>query len=132
MDGIKNSVQSVYVLAGPAIISSNAETNLGKYGTVTRIYGSDRYATCILVNEKFADVLTGDSMCLACGTNYPDALAGSVLAAKLRSPLMLVGKTLTDGQRTYVRSRHPAHVYAFGGTFVLSDEVFDEVKQAAK
>ncbi len=132
MDGIKDSVQSVWILAGPAIISSNAETNLGKYGTVTRIYGSDRYATCILVNEKFADVLTGDSMCLACGTNYPDALAGSVLAAKLRSPLMLVGKTLTDDQRTYVKSRHPAHVYAFGGTFVLSDEVFDEVKQAAK
>ncbi len=126
------SFSRIWILAGPAIINSNAETNLKKYGGVTRIYGSDRYATCIKVNETFADVLSGDSLCLACGTNYPDALSGSVFAAKERAPMLLVGSSLTADQAAFVKARHPAEVYAFGGPGALSDAVLEAVKEAAR
>ncbi len=126
----KKPLRNIYILAGPAVIDSRAETSLGKYGAVTRIYGHDRYETCTRINESFALNLYGDALCLACGTNYPDALAGSVFAAKLHAPLMLAGKALTDGQKTYVKNKFPASIYAFGGTGALSDKVLNEVKLA--
>ena len=125
-------VEKSYVLGGPGLIAPQAETSLGAYSTVERIYGDDRYDTCIRVNNRFADVLNGDSLCLACGTNYPDALAGSVFAALKHSPLLLVRTTLTDGQQQYIHAKDPAHVYIFGGTGVVSEEIVDQVKAAAK
>ena len=60
---------------------------------VVRIYGSTRYETGI----KSADALKEqlgveqfDSVILACGTNFADALAGSYLASVRNAPILLV------------------------------------------
>ena len=134
-DSIKKYMNScgntnfMIVIGGPTLINSNAETEMKKYGTVDRLYGSDRYETCIIIDTAFNDILNGDSLCLACGTNYPDALSGSVFAAFCHAPLMLVrGSDLTDLQKQYVYSKAPVNIFAFGGTGALSQSVLDEAK----
>ena len=123
------SIDFSVIIGGPALISTNAENALSRYGGVDRIYGSDRYETCIRIDATFRNILTGNSICLACGTNYPDALSGSVLAADLRAPLVLVrGNRLTALQEEYLDWIVPENVFAFGGTGVLSDEIISNVK----
>ena len=126
------SVEKAYIISGPGVIRPNADTAIGAFGPVQRIYGADRYETCTRINRTFADVLDGNSLCLACGTNYPDALAGSVFAAKYHAPMVLVRGGLTAEQAAYVKEKAPENVYAFGGAGVLPDSVLEAVKKAAR
>ena len=120
------------IIGGPALISTDADTALKKYGEVERIYGSNRYETCVFINAAFSDILDGDSICVACGTNYPDALSGSVLAAFCHAPLLLVsGNTINQLQQEYVYWKAPLNVFAFGGTGVLTQAVISAIKEYA-
>ncbi len=65
-----------------------AETN------VIRSSGTDRYATAICGADNLKKILGKDRfdcIIIACGTNYPDALAGSYLSARRDAPILLVG-----------------------------------------
>ena len=57
---------------------------------IIRIQGNDRYETSINVVKYFN--LDSDTITFAYGETFPDALAGSVLAAKYNSPIILVDK----------------------------------------
>ena len=124
------SVKKSYILGGPAVIASKAETILGAYGPVQRLYGATRYDTCLLVDRTFADLLRGSAVCLACGNNYPDALAGSVFAAKCRAPLVLARSSLTAEQTAFIQQRASRSVYAFGGSGVLGEAVLTQARRA--
>ena len=92
----------------------------------TRVFGANRFSTCVAVNEKFANVLNGDMLCVATGMDFPDALAGGVYAAINKAPLFLVNgklKTpqLTDEQKAYLKTKAAAKITAFGGTGVVPD-----------
>jgi len=128
LDGCKDTLEKIYIIGGTGVISEDAETNLGAYvDKPERVWGHSRYETCINVNTRFADVLDGETLCLACGFNYPDALAGSVLAAKERAPLLLVDRSLSEEQKTFIRGRAPSRVFIFGGTGAVSEQIYDEV-----
>ena len=120
-----NQLMSTYIIGGTSAISSAAETNIKNYCPfVTRVHGSNRYDTCIKVNTLFAAFLTGKSVCLATGTNFPDALAGGVLAAKEAAPVILtVGNTLTADQQKTIGGRSFTKVYVFGGKNAVSNDV---------
>ena len=93
----------------------------------TRVAGANRFETCVAVNEKFADVLGGDKLCVATGMDFPDALAGGVYAANNNAPLFLInGKlktsNLNDKQKAYLIEKKPSSITAFGGTSVVPDD----------
>lgn len=77
------------------------------YEDVWRVYGKDRYKTSYAIAdalkkeldvERFATVIVAD------GTNFPDALAGSYLAAKKNAPIILVnGKAMSSNEETVVQ-----------------------------
>ena len=67
-----------------------------------RIAGSNRYETCHSVNIRFESLLNGSSVCVAKGLDFPDALAGGVLAAMNNSPLLLADNALKDSQKFYL------------------------------
>ena len=125
-------LEHIYIVGGPGVISEDAETNLGVFGKVDRIYGATRYETCTKVNTFFKDVLDGNAMCVAFGNNYPDALSGSVFAAKQHAPLLLVNTALTDVELNFVKERAPKHFHVFGGEGVVSNEILEQLKEAAK
>ena len=117
------------ILSGPAIVKSTAEDNIKNCGisSVDRIYGADRYETCLKINETYSELLDGDSICIATGTNYPDALAGGVFAALNGAPLMLVGQKFTDAQKDYLAGLPSGNAYIFGGTGAVGDNIVHEL-----
>ena len=143
LSSIKGKVKKAYVIGGSGVISDNmmktvASTIGLRYGaTITRLAGQNRYETCVEVNTQFADVLTGPSMALATGQDFPDALAGGVFAASNRSALFLVNtgfKTpkLLDFQIDYLKDKKAKKFFVFGGTGVLSDPAVALVKSNSR
>ena len=120
---IKNKVKNAYVIGGKGVISDDMMSKAAKalgLQKATRIAGKDRYSTCVAVNDAFKNVLTGKMICVATGTNFPDALAGGVYAAAKKSPIMLVnGKTssltLTDTQKSFLKGRTINAITVLGG-----------------
>ncbi|MFP3423367.1 cell wall-binding repeat-containing protein, partial [Bacillus sp. SIMBA_161] len=51
--------------------------------------GASRYETNSAIINHFKGSFVGREMFLSTGANYPDALAGSVFAAKTKAPLVL-------------------------------------------
>ncbi|WP_422123940.1 cell wall-binding repeat-containing protein [Planococcus sp. X10-3] len=85
-----------------------------------RYGGKDRYATGLEVNSKLK-MSTGKAF-IATGTNFPDALAGSVLAAKNDAPILLVkGDTIPEETATQLGSYESYAI--FGGAGAVGEPV---------
>ncbi len=129
------SVKNAYVIGGEGVISNDMATKAAKalgLSKATRVAGADRFATCVAVNEKFADVLDGDSICVATGMDFPDALAGGVYAALNKAPLFLInGKAktpqLSDEQKAYLKTKAAGKITAFGGVGVVPDSHIEDI-----
>jgi putative cell wall-binding protein len=76
------------IAGGPNSVSPGIEGSLRARGSVVRQDGPDRFAASVSVN---AGAFTKSSTAyLATGYNYPDALAGGVLAGLKKAPLFVV------------------------------------------
>ncbi len=128
------SVKNAYVIGGEGVISKDMLNKAGKAlgVTPTRVAGKNRYATCTEVNNKFKDVLTGSSVCVAKGLDFPDALAGGVFAAANKAPLFLADNTLKDEQKTYLKGKKADTFYVFGGTGAVPDKLVSEITTTSK
>jgi putative cell wall-binding protein len=88
----KPQITKVIIVGGSAVIptgitSAITACNISS-SNITRIVGSDRYETNLLVQKQFFP--NAQSGFAASGESFPDALAGSPLAGKLGYPLFLV------------------------------------------
>ena len=129
------SVKNAYIIGGTGVITDNMLKKVGTALGVTpkRLDGKDRYETCVAVNNEFKSLLSGKSICVATGADYPDALAGGVYAAINKAPLFLInGKAqtliLSDKQKAYLKTLTPNMMYVLGGIGVVPDS---HVKTAA-
>jgi putative cell wall-binding protein len=89
----------------------------------TRRYaGADRYATAVEISKRSPSGTT--ELVIATGEAFPDALAGTPLAAAHRVPLLL---TRRDGLPTEVyeevKRLQPTTVFVLGGTAAVSADV---------
>ncbi|MFF1572869.1 cell wall-binding repeat-containing protein [Leifsonia sp. NPDC058292] len=102
----------------PAIAAALA----GKAASVTRVGGIDRYATSQAINsDAFA---SASSVYIANGLNFPDALAGAVLAAENTAPLYVTRTTcMVPGLLTGAAGLHASTITLLGGTGVLTPAV---------
>ncbi len=131
LNKVKDSAKKGYVIGGTAVISEGMRSSLGiALGSqdIERVSGSDRYATCVEVNRRFADVLDGTSLCIAKGLDFPDALAGGVLAALKGSPLFLADKTLYPSQTSYLKESTVSSVYVFGGENAVPESLVKQIR----
>ncbi len=119
------NIKNVVVVGGTGVISSSVEDNLKSMGiTVTRLAGQDRYATALEIIKHFAPSDGYKSISISSGENYPDALAGAVLAAKNNTPLVLVSQdSASDAMAQYVNKNTLDKSYIFGGTGAVSDNI---------
>ena len=94
----------------------------------TRLSGKDRYATSLLAADALKDVLgveTFDTVILASGTGFADALAGSYLAAMRSAPILLVSDSQIPRIREYLQTNlsPDGTVYLLGGKGAVSAQV---------
>ncbi|WKZ81656.1 MAG: cell wall-binding repeat-containing protein [Acidimicrobiia bacterium] len=90
---------------------------------VCRIYGADRYATAAAVSQ---DSFPGGAgiVFIATGSDFPDALAGGAVAARLGAPLLLVGDDHLPSSTTAELARlEPSQIVLLGGTAAISETV---------
>ena len=82
----------IVVLGGTGVVSAQVASSLASYtsGDVTRVSGSDRYATAAALSLRaFPNGAT--TAYVASGLTFPDALSGGAAAAANGAPLLLVG-----------------------------------------
>lgn len=118
-------VEKAYVLGGTAAIGDGITGSLSGAGvkTVERIGGSDRYDTSLKIAERFNSVFSADCVSFATGKSFPDALSGSVFAAKMSSPVLLTDNShIYNGMKKYISGKELRRVYIFGSDSAVSDK----------
>lgn len=116
--------QRVVVLGGAPAVADTVLTAIGNAaGTtdVTRLEGSNRYATAAAVAAEFTDP---DVVYIATGQNYPDALAGSARAGWEGHPILLVQTNhLPAVTRQALVDLGPSEIRVLGSNEAVSDAV---------
>ena len=135
-----NGSWSVNVSALPTGIHSySAVARYGTYSTSTptagfikrgmtigRIFGANRYETSAAIAGGFSG---SDTVYLANGQKYPDALSAASLAGAKNAPLLLTEPgALPTSIRDAIAAVHPKKVVILGGPDSISDTVLNTVR----
>ena len=122
-----NKGGNVYIIGGTSVVSESFEKSLTGC-KVTRLGGADRYETNLAVLRAIGVTGASDIM-VASGLKYPDALSASATG----NPVLLVGKTLTDNQKAYLKTLGGNDdYYVIGGTDAVNAAVAEEFFGKAK
>lgn len=93
---------------------------------VTRVSGTTRYATAVELSERTYASGGEDTVVMASGETYPDALAASALAGVLDAPLLLTDTHYLPGEVALELTRlGAARVVIVGGLTAVSASVED-------
>ena len=90
-------------------------------GTIDRIYGADRYQTAIAAADQLKENLGIEkfqTIVVASGNDFADALSGTYLANKKDAPILLVREQSMAAIKTYIKNNlvSGGTVYILGGT----------------
>lgn len=125
LDVVGKHVLTVWATDGAGNVSSQDfafEITKGD-ASFSQIAGADRYATAIEASKK-AFPNGAETVVLATGTNWPDALGGSALAGASNGPLLLTPPTtLPANVKAEIERLGAKHVYILGGTGAVSAAV---------
>lgn len=115
-------IRASYVVGGNDVVSDSVFNSLPN---AERISGDSRYDTNIEILKKFALSSKLTKLYIANGENFPDALAGSALAAKDSSAVMLVNNSLAQSTESFLLSNSVSlsNLNILGGEGVVSDEI---------
>lgn len=117
-------IPRVVVLGGTGVIKDTAANSLKSsagVSSVKRIAGANRYATAVNVYLSYKPIFTTANFSLATGQNFPDALAGCALSAKLNAPLFLLDSSAVTTVKPVLAGFARTGALIFGGAGVLPD-----------
>lgn len=126
------SPSEIIIVGGPNAISPAVEAQIATETGVAprRIAGETRYDTAALVSAD-AYPQGADTVFVATGLDFPDALSGAAAAAFVDSPVLLVGKDeLPDSTRAELTRLDPSRIYLLGGTVAISSSVETQITTA--
>jgi putative cell wall-binding protein len=112
----------IFVLGGPAVVYDELVSALGAYGDVERVWGANRIDTSVEIAKRFFS--SAQAGIITFGWNFPDALAGSMLASKLGIPIFTSSNNCVNRAVINEFRRLGANSgYVLGGEGVLSGQV---------
>jgi putative cell wall-binding protein len=120
---------AIRVLGGPSAVADSVLTALDAYttGSVTRLAGSDRYATAAAISAATFDPGVS-SLYLATGADFPDALGAAAAAGHADGPVLLTpGNSLPAAVQAEISRLDPSRVVIVGGTGAISNAVASTV-----
>jgi len=101
-------------------------------GERSRIYGADRYKTAVEIAKAFKSNLNKDvdTILLASGEDYPDALCAGPLASSKNAAILLTkSKTLNEDTKEYIKvNTNIKNIIIVGGERSISSSVEDELR----
>jgi putative cell wall-binding protein len=121
----KLDTENIVIVGGTAAVSSAVETQLRRLGpTVVRIGGADRYEVSRnLISDPVFGIPAAESVFLATGAAFPDALTASPAAAQKPGPVLLVNGSeteLTSKESDLLDSMGVKDVFIAGGRTAVS------------
>ncbi len=93
---------------------------------VERISGKNRYETAVAISNIGWE--SADTVIIARGDDFPDALAGAPLAYKMDAPILLTGKTLPQSVKDELARLKAEKAIILGGKGAVSTYVYNELK----
>lgn len=131
--GASDSVDpaEVKVLGGPRAVLDGIVERLRRSGDapVHRLAGPDRFATAVAVSEdRFEDV---DTVYLASGMDFPDALTGGAAAGAANAPFLLTpSRSLPAAVARELTRLAPSRLVVLGGRDALAEQVVTQAVRA--
>ena len=117
------SPKNIYILGGKASISENIEKKLkdNKYNVI-RLGGINRYDTAKLVADKIMSISGTDTIGLANGSNFADALSSTALLSRSEIPLLLTtSEYMPDETSKFIKDNNNLeNALIFGGQSSVS------------
>jgi hypothetical protein len=108
---------STYAIGGPAAAAAPS---------AIPVVGSDRYDTAVKIASTFFSFV--DTVGVASGVNFPDALAGGAAMGIGDQPLLLTDPAaLPAVVSTYLTNAQPSEAFVFGGSAAVSDAAVNQV-----
>ena len=121
----------IVILGGEAAVSPQVEEALGEYGNVIRLSGSNRYATAAAISE-FGFPGGANTVILATGLSFADALAGGPAAAELNGVVLLTHPTtLSPETLAEIERLDPSEIIILGGPSAVSLDIEDFLSEMA-
>ena len=118
LKNMKNSAATI--IGGKNAVNAATENQLkATFKSVTRIGGSNRFETSVLVAKKFFP--KAPAVTLAYGLDYPDGLCGGPLAMTYKCPLLLTTSTNFTAAKNYAKSIGASSGAVYGGTGLISE-----------
>ncbi len=101
------------------------------HASISRLYGDHRYLTAVDISSKTFAAGSCDTVVLATGADYPDALTASGLAGAYRSPVLLTPRnTLSTPALNEIKRLGATEVLVVGGPVAVSVQVTSALTQA--
>lgn len=130
---LRLSPARIVIFGGTEAVSASVATQLRQFtdGQVQRLPGADRYQTAALISkQQFPD--GADTIYVATGENFADALSGGAAAAKERGPVLLVRSSdIPDATAAELRRLNPKRVMVLGGPVSISTAIAGQVGRTA-
>ncbi len=121
-DGINDDVDNCPTIPNTTQYDGDGDGVGSICDDVDRLWGLNRYGTSAAVAETMFD--TADTVFIALGTNFPDALVAAAAGGHRRGPVLLTGGTsLAPETIAELERLTPTMAYIVGGTAVISPAV---------
>ncbi|MEH7504232.1 cell wall-binding repeat-containing protein [Neobacillus drentensis] len=131
--------KKIVILGGTGAITDTVKNQILQQNisqNVVRLSGNDRYETLASVLWHFKDSLKSNTMNIATGSNFPDALTAAPLSIENKAPLILVGNGLNKNIESflykYTEENLINKVNVIGGTGAVSDSMQSLMVNKAK
>ncbi len=96
------------------------------YDNIGEISGANRYDTAIEVSKYFNQA---DTVIIALGTDYPDALSAGPLSTALNAPILLTQKNnVSSNTLNEIKRLGATKAIILGGTSAISDDIKYQLK----
>lgn len=137
LEYIRNlSPEKIYIIGGTGAITDKIKDRVKQElncldDKIIRVGGKDRYETSKLVNSLFYTKL--EQVIVTSGKNFPDALSGSVFAAKENSPIILAdSKDYLEAQKYIefaMQDNTNIKITALGLYGAVSDDIINSLEK---
>ncbi len=118
---IKNNLReggTVYVLGGKAAMPDMLVSDLEATGfRIECLDGRDRYETNLRILKEAG--VTNEDILISSGAGFADSLSASAV----RRPILLVGPSLTEGQKAFLQEHAGNTVFILGGKIAVGSNI---------
>ena len=120
-------VAATALLASTAIAGVGTSAGAASRVDTDRLWGADRYETAAEIAAEFvAGSSSFDTVIVASGEAFADALAATPLSSVLDAPILLSSPDeLPDATRDFIERHRVTRIIIAGGTESISDDVSD-------